>query len=151
MNRIVIDNGTLVNEGRRFNGYIVIAGDRIARIGAGRYPGAQAEIEAGTEVGTAARTEAGTAAGIPTRVIDASGKLVLPGVIDDQVHFREPGMTYKADIRSELAASPLTWRCPIRIRPPLRSNAWKRNSPVRQKYPRPTIRSTSAPQTTTSA
>ena len=52
MNRIVIDNGTLVNEGRRFNGYIVIEGDRIARIGAGRYPGAQAEIEAGTEVGT---------------------------------------------------------------------------------------------------
>ena len=48
MNRIVIDNGTLVNEGRRFNGYIVIEGDRIARIGAGRYPGAQAEIEAGT-------------------------------------------------------------------------------------------------------
>ena len=47
MNRIVIDNGTLVNEGRRFNGYIVIEGDRIARIGAGRYPGAQAEIEAG--------------------------------------------------------------------------------------------------------
>ena len=44
MNRIVIDNGTLVNEGRRFNGYIVIEGDRIARIGAGRYPGAQAEI-----------------------------------------------------------------------------------------------------------
>lgn len=38
MNRIVIDNGTLVNEGRRFNGYIVIEGDRIARIGAGRYP-----------------------------------------------------------------------------------------------------------------
>ena len=105
MNRIVIDNGTLVNEGRRFNGYIVIEGDRIARIGAGRYPGAQAEIEAGTEVGTAARTEAGTAAGIPTRVIDASGKLVLPGVIDDQVHFREPGMTYKADIRSESAAA----------------------------------------------
>ena len=100
MNRIVIDNGTLVNEGRRFNGYIVIEGDRIARIGAGRYPGAQAEIGAGTEVGTAARAEAGTAAGIPARVIDASGKLVLPGVIDDQVHFREPGMTYKADIRS---------------------------------------------------
>ena len=46
MNRIVIDNGTLVNEGRRFNGYIVIEGDRIARIGAGRYPGAQAEIGA---------------------------------------------------------------------------------------------------------
>ena len=38
-------------------------------------------------------------------MIDASGKLVLPGVIDDQVHFREPGMTYKADIRSESAAA----------------------------------------------
>lgn len=50
MNRIVIDNGTLVNEGRRFNGYIVIEGDRHRPYRRGRYPGAQAEIEAGTEV-----------------------------------------------------------------------------------------------------
>jgi len=38
-------------------------------------------------------------------VIDGSGKYLLPGVIDDQVHFREPGLTHKADIRSEARAA----------------------------------------------
>jgi dihydroorotase len=38
-------------------------------------------------------------------VIDASGKFLLPGVIDDQVHFREPGLTYKADIETESKAA----------------------------------------------
>ncbi len=40
-----------------------------------------------------------------SEVIDASGKLLLPGVIDDQVHFREPGLTYKGDIKSESNAA----------------------------------------------
>jgi len=40
-----------------------------------------------------------------TRVIDAKGKLLLPGVIDDQVHFREPGFPHKADIATESAAA----------------------------------------------
>jgi dihydroorotase len=40
-----------------------------------------------------------------TRVIDASGKYLLPGLIDDQVHFREPGLTHKADIASESRAA----------------------------------------------
>jgi len=39
-----------------------------------------------------------------TKVIDAKGKLLLPGVIDDQVHFREPGFPHKADIATESAA-----------------------------------------------
>ena len=39
------------------------------------------------------------------RVIDASGKYLLPGVIDDQVHFREPGLTHKANICSEARAA----------------------------------------------
>ena len=39
------------------------------------------------------------------RVIDASNKYLIPGVIDDQVHFREPGLTYKADIYSESKAA----------------------------------------------
>ena len=53
---------------------------------------------------------------------------MLPGVIDDQVHFREPGMTYKADIRSESAAAVCGgvtsyMEMPnVQIRPPLRSN-----------------------------
>lgn len=38
-------------------------------------------------------------------VIDASGKLLLPGVIDDQVHFREPGLTHKGDIKTESYAA----------------------------------------------
>jgi dihydroorotase len=38
-------------------------------------------------------------------VIDASGKLLLPGVIDDQVHFREPGLTHKGDIKTESKAA----------------------------------------------
>lgn len=38
-------------------------------------------------------------------IIDVSGKYLMPGVIDDQVHFREPGMEYKADIASESAAA----------------------------------------------
>ena len=39
------------------------------------------------------------------KVIDASGRLLLPGVIDDQVHFREPGLTYKAEIETETRAA----------------------------------------------
>ena len=39
------------------------------------------------------------------KVIDAFGSYVIPGVIDDQVHFREPGLTHKADIESESKAA----------------------------------------------
>ena len=39
------------------------------------------------------------------KVIDAEGKFLIPGVIDDQVHFREPGLTHKGDIASESAAA----------------------------------------------
>jgi dihydroorotase len=42
---------------------------------------------------------------IADRVIDAEGKYLLPGVIDDQVHFREPGLTHKGDIESESRAA----------------------------------------------
>jgi len=42
---------------------------------------------------------------LQAEVIDASGQFLLPGVIDDQVHFREPGLTYKADIESESKAA----------------------------------------------
>src|SRR5690606_41790910 len=44
-------------------------------------------------------------AGTADRVIDAEGKYLLPGVIDDQVHFREPGLTHKGDIESESRAA----------------------------------------------
>lgn len=72
----LIQGGTLVNEGKIYKADILINGDKIERI-----------LEAGQTV---------PAEGIET--IDATGKLVIPGVIDDQVHFREPGLTRKGDI-----------------------------------------------------
>jgi dihydroorotase len=80
MNRLLLVNGTLVNEGRVEELDILIEGDRIERIGAGATP-------PGAEV------------------VDLTGCHVFPGIIDDQVHFREPGMTHKADIASESRAA----------------------------------------------
>lgn len=85
MSKIVIRGGTILNEGRRYPGYIEIENDRIVRVTEGEYPDPTDEKS--------------------IEMIDASGKWVLPGVIDDQVHFREPGLTYKADIHSESAAA----------------------------------------------
>ena len=77
-----ITNATIVNEGRRFFGAIVIKDDRIAEIIEGDY------------------TPSGS-----DQIVDAAGCFVLPGVIDDHVHFREPGLTHKADIESESRAA----------------------------------------------
>ena len=78
----LIVNARLVNEGRQFDGDLRIdATGRIAAIG----PGLQARP--GEEV------------------VDAAGRWLLPGMIDDQVHFREPGLTHKGDIASESAAA----------------------------------------------
>lgn len=79
----LVKGGTIVNEGRTFNGSLVIEDERITRI-----------IE-GNHTPEASYDE----------VIDASGCFVLPGVIDDHVHFREPGLTEKADIESESRAA----------------------------------------------
>ena len=81
MTDTLIVNARLVNEGREFDGDLRIQGGRIAEIGAG----------------LAARGK--------ERVVDAAGRRLLPGMIDDQVHFREPGMEYKADIATESAAA----------------------------------------------
>jgi len=80
MNQLLLTNGSVVNEGRIAEADLLITGDRIERIGQGAIP-------AGTEV------------------IDLKGQYVLPGIIDDQVHFREPGMTHKAGIASESRAA----------------------------------------------
>ncbi len=85
MSKTVILGGTIFNEGRRFEGYLEIENDRIVRIAEGPYPD--------------------SASNDSIETIDATGQWVLPGVIDDQVHFREPGLTYKADIHSESAAA----------------------------------------------
>lgn len=82
MMRTLIKNGTIVNEGRSFLGDLVVNGEQIEEIYEGKAP-----------------------RGIYDQVIDASGCFVLPGVIDDHVHFREPGLTRKADIECESRAA----------------------------------------------
>jgi len=77
----LIQNATMVNEGRRFEGDLRVRAGRIDLIGGG----------------LSARAD--------ERVIDARGRWLLPGMIDDQVHFREPGLTHKGDIRSESSAA----------------------------------------------
>ena len=79
----LVKGGTLVNEGRTFNGSLVIENEKITRIIEGNYTPEASYDE----------------------IIDASGCFVLPGVIDDHVHFREPGLTEKADIDTESRAA----------------------------------------------
>ena len=82
MNDFIIAGGTLINEGTQKNQDVYIRNGHIENIGPSLpslYPNC--------------------------RVIDAEGKLVLPGLIDDQVHFREPGLTHKACISSESKAA----------------------------------------------
>ncbi|MBK6728974.1 MAG: dihydroorotase [Xanthomonadales bacterium] len=79
--RWLITNALLVNEGRSFHADLRIAEGRIERI----------------ERGLQARAD--------ETVIDASGLWLLPGMIDSQVHFRDPGLTHKGDIASESRAA----------------------------------------------
>ena len=81
--KTLIKGGTLVNEGRLFDGSIVVEDSRIAQIIEGNHTPDTSYDE----------------------VIDASGCFVLPGIIDDHVHFREPGLTAKADIDTESRAA----------------------------------------------
>ena len=80
-NATLIVNARLVNEGREYDGDLRIADGRIA------------------EIGTGLQARAGET------VVDAAGRRLLPGMIDDQVHFREPGMEYKADMAVESGAA----------------------------------------------
>ena len=82
MRQTLITNGRIVNEGQSFDGFVVIEGDCIKSIGKGEAP-----------------------RGDYDETVDATGCLVLPGIIDDHVHFREPGLTHKADMASESRAA----------------------------------------------
>ena len=81
MTDLLIQNARLVNEGQEFDGDLRIRGDRIAAIGTGL------SAQAGE------------------KVLNANGRWLLPGVIDAQVHFREPGMEYKGGFDTEPAAA----------------------------------------------
>lgn len=76
----ILKNGVLVNEGRRTEADILVKNGKIQKIG----PSLK---EVGAEI------------------IDVKGSFILPGCIDDQVHFREPGLTHKASIYSESRAA----------------------------------------------
>ena len=81
MSQLLIKNARLVNEGAIQEVDLLIKGERIEKIAS--------SIDAGDK----------------TRVIDAAGKTLIPGMIDDQVHFREPGLTTKGDLATESAAA----------------------------------------------
>ena len=81
MEHIIIKNASIVNEGKIVEGDLLISKDRIEKIGG--------------DISIKARAEE----------IDGTGMHVLPGVIDDQVHFREPGLTHKANLYTEAKAA----------------------------------------------
>ncbi|MBC7654925.1 MAG: dihydroorotase [Oligoflexus sp.] len=80
MAQYLIKNATIVNEGKQFVADVYIKNQRIEKIG--------------TSLSVTGATE-----------INAEGKFLFPGFIDDQVHFREPGLTHKAEIYSEAKAA----------------------------------------------
>ncbi|MCX6325987.1 MAG: dihydroorotase [Bacteroidia bacterium] len=83
MSHILIKNATIINEGRTYRNDLLIEGELISAIGSIE----KKNVPSGT------------------KIIDATGLLLIPGVIDDHVHFREPGLTHKGDIFSESGAA----------------------------------------------
>lgn len=82
MNSVLIKNAKIVNEGVIFEGDVLIEDDLIVEV-----------------------AESISAKSSNCLIIDAEGNYLMPGAIDDQVHFREPGLTYKGDIESESRAA----------------------------------------------
>ena len=80
MKALALVNASLVNEGRILPTDVLVRGDRIERVGPGSVPAG-------------------------ARIVDLAGKYLLPGLIDDQVHCREPGLTHKATLASESLAA----------------------------------------------
>ncbi len=80
MQRILIKNGTIINRGWQKSGDVLIENGRIAQVG-------------------------GVIDAVVDKEIDATGKWIIPGIIDDQVHFREPGLTHKAELKTESKAA----------------------------------------------
>lgn len=84
MKKTLIKNATIINENERFIAHVLIEGERIKSIIKGELSSDFTDN---------------------IYCIDAEGKFLLPGIIDDQVHFREPGLTHKADIETESRAA----------------------------------------------
>ena len=82
MSTILIKNCQIVNEGEIFEGDVLIEDGLIA------------DIDSSISLKSS-----------QTKIIDAEGQFLIPGVIDDQVHFREPGLTHKATIETESRAA----------------------------------------------
>lgn len=82
MSKTLIKNARVVNEGQSFLGGVLIENDKINAVFHGECP----QVD-------------------DANVIDATGLLLIPGAIDDQVHFREPGLTHKAEIYTEAKAA----------------------------------------------
>src|SRR3990172_9279648 len=80
MSSVLIKNANIVNEGKVFKGSIFLQNEFISKISSN-------EIAEKADL-----------------IIDAKGKYLLPGIIDDQVHFREPGLTHKGEIYTEAKA-----------------------------------------------
>lgn len=83
--KTLIKNVTIINEGERFVGSVLIENERIAKILRGVY--------------------SETTATVVDSIVDGQGKWLIPGVIDDQVHFRDPGLTHKGDLYTESRAA----------------------------------------------
>ena len=81
MTKLLITNARLINEGEIRETDVLVEGERISKVASG------------------------IAAPEGAEVIDAAGKFLMPGMIDDQVHFREPGLTNKGDLATESAAA----------------------------------------------
>lgn len=83
MNNYLIKNAKIVNGGTITEGFVMVRGGIIRAIGEGK-PAVEQEI---------------------AEEVDARGRYLIPGVIDDQVHFREPGLTHKGEIATESKAA----------------------------------------------
>lgn len=81
--RFLIHNATIINENRTFKGSVLVNDDLIESV-------IEGDVDSGIYT---------------CKIIHADGKLLIPGVIDDQVHFREPGLTHKGNIHSESRAA----------------------------------------------
>ena len=88
----IISGATIVNEGRRYIGSVLIDNDKIIRIHQGK------DFQRDPVISAAAALS-------NTEIVDGVGAYLLPGIIDDHVHFRDPGMTHKADMHTESMAA----------------------------------------------